>query len=485
MPRIPDARDVPRVRAQPDPGVRAPAEAFGGQIGEAFVGVGADLHRTGQIIDKKQKRREAINNAREENSLIEDVAAEIERLSTEEDLSDSTVMDRFGEWLADRQQAALDRAGGRPEARANLAVAVEDIGGRFRSKFGAMSALAGTRAVEQAMGERLNTLVREAARDPESVNDLFRLAGESVNTFASALRPEQEAAAIAAARDQIAEAAITSVMAGGDFDLAEEMLVSVGDAMTPGAEQAVRMRIQKERHDQNAQERELAFIERELERPLSETEFLTWVRARPSTSGGMTVFGPDGRPIVTTGSVPPGSLTTANQTALQERALQTQDRLARLSGIGEAFQPELLTLPEQGKIAFSKIKERLGVDISDEERKRIEDAATLSRRALEDLNLTLRDMSGAAITPQEADRLRAAMPDPENDSPTEFVAKYNDLVSTLQGAQTRYLQQLGVQPAAAGSDDGMQIIQDQAAYDALPVGTQYRTVEGGEVFTKR
>jgi hypothetical protein len=61
------------------------------------------------------------------------------------------------------------------------------------------------------------------------------------------------------------------------------------------------------------------------------------------------------------------------------------------------------------------------------------------------LNQTLRDMSGAAITPQEADRLRRAIPDPDTDSPTEFATKYNDVVGSLRNAHQRYLGQLGVQ----------------------------------------
>ena len=128
-----------------------------------------------------------------------------------------------------------------------------------------------------------------------------------------------------------------------------------------------------------------------------------------------------------------------------------------MRGIGEAYQSELLTLPEQFKVGGMKLWERLGFELSPEQQARVTAASTLSRRALEDLNLTLRDMSGAAITPQEADRLRAAMPDPERDSPSEFSAKYSDIVGSLQSAQQRYLEQLGVaapqpQPGAAGGD---------------------------------
>ena len=41
----------------------------------------------------------------------------------------------------------------------------------------------------------------------------------------------------------------------------------------------------------------------------------------------------------------------------------------------------------------------------------------------------------------------------------------------------------GEQGAAAPAETPL--VQDQAAYDALPVGSQYRTAPGGEVYTKR
>lgn len=151
--------------------------------------------------------------------------------------------------------------------------------------------------------------------------------------------------------------------------------------------------------------------------------------------------GPDGTTIRT--NVRDGGLTKTTLTRIEDKQFQAGEALARMRDIRSAFRPEFQEIGTRLGTAWSGLKEKAGVQLTAEERKTLNDFAIHRRRAISNVNQVLRDMSGAAITPQEADRLTKGLPNPgtgvfDGDSPTEFRAKMDDVTREMTLASMRY-----------------------------------------------
>lgn len=126
-------------------------------------------------------------------------------------------------------------------------------------------------------------------------------------------------------------------------------------------------------------------------------------------------------------------------------------RQSRLYDIAGGFKPEYLThgnrIQNWGTAQLEQIAPGL---VSDEGKAQLAEYTTFRQRAYNDLNQTLKEMSGAAITPQEAERLLKVLGDPSNDSPTQFKAKLDEVIRDTRLAQARlmYLRTKGPEGAA-------------------------------------
>lgn len=130
-------------------------------------------------------------------------------------------------------------------------------------------------------------------------------------------------------------------------------------------------------------------------------------------------------------------------------------RLDRLSTVGQGFKEEYLRFgPQVANWATAKL-EKMGVNFDPQTRKQLADYTTFRANAFNDLTRTLKEMSGAAVTPQEADRLLKSIGDPDNDSPTQFKAKYDATVRSLKLAQARlvYMRKNGIAKENMGNLD--------------------------------
>lgn len=147
-----------------------------------------------------------------------------------------------------------------------------------------------------------------------------------------------------------------------------------------------------------------------------------------------------------------GDLTTSTRTGLQGKRISSQDALARLDAIQQTFRPEYTTLVGKASNALRSWQAYvLGEDsLSPADRKALREFSTWQARTYANLNQYLHDLSGAAITPQEAVRLQAALPSVDDD-PVNFRAKLDDVIAQTQEAIARYEMQMGQgTPAAPG-----------------------------------
>lgn len=274
--RLPSAVNVQRVDPgiTRDPGVQAPAAAFGAAEGQVIEGLGEQFS---QIADRQLSRQEAVEAARAYELFNREADSELRRLSTEDDFSREDVVRNYGSFLATKQAELLGEFGGRAGASTRLQARLIDLESRYRGQAAALSTKAGLDLVERTLEQQIRPLAAEAARDPSRLDDLFLQADEMVGMFAPALAPDQEAAVRSAARETVARSAIDAAMMGGDFDAAEQMLDVGGlaNVLSPETQSGIRRQIGMARFEQGSLEREIAVAESRLGRPLTQQELAT------------------------------------------------------------------------------------------------------------------------------------------------------------------------------------------------------------------
>lgn len=149
----------------------------------------------------------------------------------------------------------------------------------------------------------------------------------------------------------------------------------------------------------------------------------------------------------------PGALTPAKTTQgkIDDSLMESGGRLMRLDNIAASFQPKFQTFSTQMGSRWAALKERGGVGLSGAEKKSLTEYSQFKAGSLSNLNLYIKEITGAAMSEVEADRIRQAMPDPgsglfDGDSPTQFKAKLDDAIRLVKMAESRsvYLKRNGM-----------------------------------------
>lgn len=179
-----------------------------------------------------------------------------------------------------------------------------------------------------------------------------------------------------------------------------------------------------------------------------------------------------GAPSVTTNVGSPNvNLTTGSQTAVQKRELNAQGALQRLDDIAASFDPEFLTVPAQLTARWQSFKDRLGSvgsifgieGLTPEEKQSLTEYTTFTTRTLNNMNITLNELSGAAVNEQEFLRIKGALPN-SDDSPTQFQAKLTNAIRDMRRSVARFhhAQVNGLDPLDSGiALDGIDTLIDQ------------------------
>lgn len=157
------------------------------------------------------------------------------------------------------------------------------------------------------------------------------------------------------------------------------------------------------------------------------------IQGAPS-AGQQIQVGPDGTVTFTQGG--PAGVSSGTQKGLEESVINAQAGLSRLRAIGQSFNAKLLELPTQAKAAFLAGKEKLGGTLSTEEKKLVSDMTTFRVDTLKNLNNYIKEVTGAAMSAAEADRITQSMPNMDQ-SGTEFLAAYSATMRELNSVQAR------------------------------------------------
>lgn len=144
---------------------------------------------------------------------------------------------------------------------------------------------------------------------------------------------------------------------------------------------------------------------------------------------------------VLTGSI---DLTSKTESALQAKAIGSDDRIQRLSTIRQQINssPEFLTFFGKTKAATFNRLDKFGVPITESAEEFLIAQTTFVRDSIENINAYIKEITGAQMSEKEATRLRLAQPDPgedvfSGDGPIKFKAKLDGAIEAASLAQAR------------------------------------------------
>lgn len=149
---------------------------------------------------------------------------------------------------------------------------------------------------------------------------------------------------------------------------------------------------------------------------------------------GLAITLPDGTTISEGGPLP--GMGKPAQNKLEETLITSQAGLDRLRGIASKFKPEYQTWEGKLKGGIASLKDKAGVDITDEDKKYLGDFESYRADVLGNLNLYIKDITGAAMSEPEAKRIQATMPN-DTDGPTQFQSKLASTMKNLGRVQAR------------------------------------------------
>lgn len=192
-------------------------------------------------------------------------------------------------------------------------------------------------------------------------------------------------------------------------------------------------------------------------------------KAPTKPSHGISFTTPDGSTINIGGDAQPFTLPKPAQTQAGEQYMNAVSGLTRLQGVVSRFKPEYLTVGGRVRGMWAGIKaqvpEVLG-KLSEQDRQYLTDFSAFKSDTLDNVNNYIKEMTGAAMGVQEAQRIMETMPNIDDD-PVSFQAKLSASMRRLSlvAARSTYLLQNPTLNMEQVSLDRMQSIIESRAND--------------------
>ena len=123
---------------------------------------------------------------------------------------------------------------------------------------------------------------------------------------------------------------------------------------------------------------------------------------------------------------------------VEDKILSAQASLGRLNRLSSEFDKSFVNIPGRLKATSLKVKDMLNLDLTPEETKWFDKFNTFQSDAYENINLYIKEITGAQMSELEANRLRRTLPDPENMSPQTFMSKLKAVLRRAKEATARY-----------------------------------------------
>ncbi len=154
---------------------------------------------------------------------------------------------------------------------------------------------------------------------------------------------------------------------------------------------------------------------------------------------------PGGGFSIRKGPTTAAGLTKATTTDIEKQLLGANEGYVRLQNIAASFKPEYQELGTRWDNLVTSWKAKLGGAgaVSLEDKKSLTEYAAFRRDAFSNMNLYIKNITGAQMSEAEAKRLTKAIPDPGDtllggDDPITFKAKLESAMRELGKAKVRY-----------------------------------------------
>ena len=136
-----------------------------------------------------------------------------------------------------------------------------------------------------------------------------------------------------------------------------------------------------------------------------------------------------------------GDLSKSTKGKLEEEILTTGNAITRLNQIKASYRPEYQNVKYRAQSAWSELKDKFS-SLPEAERNNLQGFVVYRQSALQNLNQTIKDLTGAAMGVQEAERIIAASPNAgtsvfDGDAPTTFQSKLDNQIKQVQYALAR------------------------------------------------
>lgn len=151
-------------------------------------------------------------------------------------------------------------------------------------------------------------------------------------------------------------------------------------------------------------------------------------------------------------------LTTKTQGRLEGEILDTQDAISRIERIRNSFDPTFQQFFPRLGIKWDQMVARFG-ELDPQSRQRVEARAVFQQNAIENVNSTIRALTGAQMSQFEAERITSQLPNPgtglfDGDDPVTFEAKMTNALESLRAVLARraYADATGKEALTTGFD---------------------------------
>ena len=136
-----------------------------------------------------------------------------------------------------------------------------------------------------------------------------------------------------------------------------------------------------------------------------------------------------------------GELSKGTKGKLEEETLAAGNAITRLNSIQSSYRPEYQTFKFKGAQEWSALKDKFG-NLKPEEQAQLSNYSKYKQNTTQNLNQTIKDLTGAAMGVQEAERITSTLPNAgtgifDGDSPTQFQSKLDNGVAQVKYAIAR------------------------------------------------
>jgi len=164
---------------------------------------------------------------------------------------------------------------------------------------------------------------------------------------------------------------------------------------------------------------------------------------KPKIPKGMKIYDRDGNLMVDMSGGAGPEVTKKTKGRIEGKLVDGSEQLTRMLSIYDTWKPEYSEVGTRFQAAWTGTKAFLGIGVEEKDRVLLTEFKLFQRKAIENINLYIKELTGAQMSEKEADRLRLAMPDPgekwyQGDDPITFKAKMDDVIKTTRASIARW-----------------------------------------------